>query len=94
MISRSEVADNRAQPAAWSSLEQPGVEVIGAEACRGDTIGTRLIRCGSKTRCDLCASPSSIFQLIHKYRTRTIEFCRMVSNNSGRNGDSRTMIKV
>lgn len=48
-----------------AALEQPGVEVIGAEAWRlkvlRDTIGTLLIRCGSNTCCDLMHLPHRYF---------------------------------
>lgn len=60
----------------------------GAQLAHG-SLAAALTAC-----CDLCAPPSSIFQPTHKYRTQSIEFCRMVSNNSGRNCDSRTTIKA
>lgn len=93
MLSRSEVADgepSRQLGAAWG---QPRVELIGAEAWQ-DAISTRLVRCGSNTRCDLMHLPYRQSSPVCKYGIHFIEFCRMTSNNRGRDGDSRTIIKV
>lgn len=43
------------------ALEQPRVELIGAEAWQ-DAISTRLVSCGSNTRCDLMHLPPSTIQ--------------------------------